>query len=310
MPLWALLAASLLASSPARAAKEVRGTLELASGYRKDSLNWNIGFPATPGSPDVLSELTWRRVVVYDFQLRLSLEYAGVLQGRLKLGRGVIVDGDVQDSDFGGSGRTFEFSRSDSKANKGYTQDVSLGVGARISGAKFSLSPLPLGMSYDSLNLRMSNGVQTHSSCAPNGQCGAPVGPITGLNSSYNASWTGPWSGVDAEFAEDDFLLRLTYEYHWKAKYSGKADWNLRQDLAHPVSFKHAATGAGTVAELRLDYVAASNWSVGIAGTYQSWSAEAGTDTTFLAGGAQGAAKLNKVRWNSLAASVVLALRH
>lgn len=80
------------------------------------------------------------------------------------------------------------------------------------------------------------------------------TGSFEGLNSTYDAKREGVWLGFDLVWEISEGLdFSGTFEYYW-ADYEGEADWNLRDDFAHPVSFRHDADGTGTVISICLKY--------------------------------------------------------
>ena len=135
----------------------------------------------------------------------------------------------------------------------------------------------------------------------------APVGPIVGLDSTYDAEWQGLWVGCDINYAIDkkhSFYAEL--EYHW-ADYYAEANWNLRTDLAHPRSFEHDADGSGVVITLGFNVSLKQQWTLNINVDYQKWSTDAGTDTVFLASGTTLETPLNEVNWESHAVMMGIA---
>jgi len=89
-------------------------------------------------------------------------------------------------------------------------------------------------------------------------------------------------------------------EYHL-VDYSASANWNLRADLEHPVSFIHAASGDGVVLSLGAAYAVDKNWKIDFMMEQQNWSTGAGNDQVFLADGTVGYTRLNAVNWDSTA---------
>jgi hypothetical protein len=309
----AVAALLLLSCIPARALEpgDLDGTFEFVPGYRRDDINFNIASSASGATtPDVLSELTWKHLISYDFTARARVEYKHGLAGRMSLGYGWIVDGDNQDSDYGADGRALEWSRSNSKANTGRVFDFSFGMGYKIKGKNYSVTPMLLGYATSRQSLSIRHGTQTVAGCSPTGACSAPLGSINGLNSAYRTNWTGPWVGVDLEYKAGEFIYNANLEYHYRTVYKATANWNLRTDLDHPVSFSHLATGAGKVVDLGVHYLPNRDWSIGLAWIYQQWMVGPGSQTYHLAGGSVSVTQLNKVRWESVEGAISVALRH
>jgi hypothetical protein len=289
-----ILIAALLV--PAVAVAEITTEMDIDAGVRLDNLDWNIAGNINGTNPDVLSELTWSDLWIV--QLRASgkamLNESFLI--RTFAGYGWIVDGNNQDSDYAGPDRTYEFSRSNNSADDGSVLDASIGFGYqfRPRNGRFRIAPL-VGYSYHEQNLRMQDGFQTLDPYGIIGQ----TGPFPGLDSSYDARWMGPWAGIDMSL---DYGRKLAFlvslELHL-ADYDAEADWNLRQDFAHPVSFTHEADGFGIVTSLGGQYTVNSDLSLGLTQHFQFWTTEAGTDRTYFSDGTIAATQLNEVNWES-----------
>lgn len=308
-----LASAAFIAFLPTQAAaRDVldRLDLDLTGGYRVDQLDWNIAGDINGYDPDVLSELTWEELESYQVSARGKVvmanprfPFGGMARGGFSYGD--LYSGTNQDSDYNGDGRTREFSRSNNQADNGEVWDASLGGGVVFANRSrtFSVAPL-VGFSFHEQNLTIHDGYQTINDPAntpplPPGVAVPPVGPIAGLNSTYESEWRSGWVGVDVDYIPAPFFdIHGTVEFH-SGKYEAEADWNLRSDLQHPRSFRHTADDAtGFVT------------SVGMrAGTgrvfftvdfhYQKWRAEDGLDRTYFSDGTIGVTKLNEVNWEA-----------
>ena len=291
------------------AAIDVDLDLGLQGGYRVDKLAWSIAGNSSGTNPNVLSELTWRNLEIYQVGATANIlaERTGAAlfaYGRGRLDYGWINDGENQDSDFRGDNRTLEWSRSISDAGGGAVYDLSIGggTGFRLLAGRLTVIPL-LGYSYHRQNLTMQNGIQALSdrSNAPAGSVPMPLGPFVGLDSAYEAEWRGPWGGIDLHWQPFQHLtLSGGSEFHWAA-YHANARWNLRPDLAQPVSFAHEADAKGMLFTLGLDFEMAAAWLVGFEARYQHWEAGPGSDRLFFANGNNVATRLNEVTWESAA---------
>jgi len=273
-------------------------------GYRSDDLSWNIAGDTTGNNPNILSELEWEDLGIFQIKGSNVTVFRGVyLKGSFAYGW--IFSGDVQDSDYLADNRGLEFSRSNNSADDGNTLDASIGIGYQfLFGSGFvGISPM-IGYSYHEQNLTMTDGNQTVTSIlAP------PLGGFEDLDSSYDTEWKGPWLGVDIAFtspsfdeseAEDRYELILGFEYNW-ADYEAEADWNLRTDFAHPKSFEQDADGYGIVISGEFNFFFNRHWALNFNGYYQTWESDSGLDRTFLADGTVLETRLNKVDWNSYA---------
>lgn len=292
------VAMMVVPTGAATAGAEQKG-ISLDAGFRRDSLDWNIA--DYDNSPNVLSELTWRDLNI--FQVKGEMAGANVehIYFRATFDYGWVLSGENQDSDYDGDNRTLEFSRSINGVDGSSVWDLSLGFGQEFSfGNKGQHRFIPqAGLSYNSQNLRMSNGHQVIPG----------PGPIPGLRSSYDATWAGLWLGADTLLdLRESGNLRLRLEYHWKAWYSANANWNLRDEFAHPVSFEHEAVGEGLL--LGLAWRGApirKRWVLGADLTYQIWTTDSGTDRVYWSDCyCYSETPLNEVNWSSLALSVSL----
>lgn len=282
------------------AATEIQGGLALEAGYRLDSLCWNIAGDSSGHNPDVLSELSWRHLQISQVKLSGSAEndrFASVGLSpymRGTVGFGLIVNGRNQDSDYRGDDRTREFSRYNNSAGGGNVIDLSLAGGGKASFGvrRYFLAPL-LGFSYYGQNLRMRDGNKTLSDDP------ASLGPIPGLNSTYEAAWYGPWLGFDASAVVDQsWTLVAGIEWHL-VSYRAVANWNLRSDLAHPKSFEHTGDGDGLIWRLEAHHAVTPRLKLMAGGEWRDFSIHSGRDRLFFADGQQESTRLNEVQWRS-----------
>jgi len=178
--------------NPAQAA-DIKTDLSLSTGFHVDDLNWNIAGNISGNNPNVLSELTWSDLETLQATVNGKALINEWLYLRGSLGYGWTFSGDNLDSDFSGNDRTQEYSRSSNSADGGRVLDGAIGLGYQFSwlSEKFKLSPL-LGYSYSALKLTLRDGVQV---IATPGKT-PPAGPIQGLDSTYDASWLGPWEST------------------------------------------------------------------------------------------------------------------
>ena len=301
-----------------KTAPRIKSELVLSAGYRVDDFDWNIAGDIHGNSPNVLSELTWDDLEIYQLELYNKTIVREVFYLRGSLSYGWIKGGGNQDSDYLEDNRSLEFSRSNNGADDGNTLDASLGMGYPFTfGSGFvGLTPL-VGYSYHEQNLTMTDGSQTITwiSLDPDFPDGPPLGPMVGLDNTYEAQWKGPWVGFDLIFTSKDVHrywaqveAYVNLEYHW-ADYCAEADWNLRTDFAHPKSFEHDADGDGIALSAGWNVVWSDHWALNANFDYQEWSADHGTDRTFFSDGSVEETRLNEVNWKSYAITVGLSYR-
>ena len=289
-------------------------------GYRRDDLDWNIAGDSSGNNPNVLSELTWDDLESVQAKIKGSIVWPNVIALRGSANYGWIFDGKNQDSDFAGNDRTMEFSRSNNNADDGNVLDASVAIGYPFrfgQGVIGTITPL-VGYSYHEQNLTITDGNQTISIPVITDSIvivPPPPGPFPGLDSKYETEWQGPWIGFDMRFKAKEiralahrFEPYFSFEYHW-ADYDAKAEWNLRTDLAQPVSFKHEADGNGIVLGAGFDVVILPDLALNLNLNYQDWETDAGDDIVFFADGTSVTTQLNEVNWTSYAVSLGLTLR-
>ncbi|NOT20822.1 MAG: hypothetical protein HOP24_11250 [Sideroxydans sp.] len=277
-----------------RDAADLPFVYSVSVGMRRDHLNWNIA----NGNVNIASEVDFAKTTLQ--QLRLAGEWnvidAWALRGMFSTGS--VNSGTNRDSDYAARDRTQEYARSQSKTG-GAVRDLSLALAHKIKlgdfkqGGTLQLTPL-LGLSIHQQSLTLYDGNQvmpTH-------------GVLIGLNNSYDAVWQGPWIGMDAAFDfGGDLSLISSVEYHW-VNFRAEANWNLRNDLSHPVSFKHVANGHGLSASLGAAYQYSRPLSLHVLLERQQWRTATGYDQTNFSYGGTGYYTLNPVQWESQAVSV------
>jgi hypothetical protein len=305
-----LISASIWAAVVVNAPEATGADLELGikTGVRIDRLDWNIAANLAGTNPNILSELTWEDLEIFqvgiDGRLITGKNRRAGFYLRGHINYGWILDGQGHDSDFLDDNRTNEFSRSTFVTSDDDVFDASIGAGVQWRFWRQLLSlALLSGFAHHEQNLRMTDGVQIIDRISHSPELG-PFPEWLQLNSTYAARWWGPWAGVDVELRPHPRFSALgTLEYHW-GNYRADADWNLRNDFAHPVSFRHEADNAsGIVVTFAGRYLFARNWALELTLGYQQWKAKNGIDLTFFADGATGATKLNEVNWESHAAT-------
>lgn len=263
----------------------------VSAGYRKDNFKWSIA----DGGINVASEVNWENTVIAELRAtgKVNLGSNWLLRGIYTTG--AVKSGSNQDSDYAGSDRTLEFSRSNNRTG-GSVRDVSIGFGRKFrlfdqtSGGGLCFVPL-VGLSIHQQSLTMYDGQQT-----------VPAnGTIIGLNNSYDAQWKGAWLGLDGLVGlNENISLSATVEYH-RVDYSAEATWNLRTDFAQPVSFRHVAKGYGVLASAGVSYRISRNFLMSASFERQKWNTYMGYDQTNLSYGATVYYTLNPVNWDSTA---------
>lgn len=299
------------------AAEDQPTDVSLSLGYRVDSLDWSISGAGNPAGsdPNILSELEWREMDILQLSGKFSTVNTDGVYFRGVANYGWALDGSNRDSDYAGSDRTLEFSRSVSDVDGSRVLDVSGGLGFTFMAGEsdqYRINPM-VGYSYHRQDLRMKNGNQTlwDSSNAviynPVLAGERPLGPFAGLNSRYDAEWYGPWLGADMFLDLQNGAMAFARLEGHLVNFWAEADWNLRTDFAHPVSFEQDADGYGWVLELGwMDIASRHHWAWGVSASLQSWSTDAGTDRTFFSDNTSFEGRLNEVNRSSYSFNVTL----
>lgn len=305
--LWSAVFISVCISTPCIALGQdelEKFDLSIDSGYRMDELDWNQAGPG--GSPNVLSELEWSDLEIYQVGAKAAVNmhndafrFGGTY--RLSVNYGTITAGDNRDSDYAGDDRTLEFSRSLNDAGDGEVWDLSTAVGLILfpKNNRIRIYPL-LGYSFHEQNLALTGGNQIIP----------PTGPFDNLDSTYDSEWKGFWTGIDVEFFPTSIMtLFAGIEFH-AADYDAKANWNLRTDLQHPVSFTNEsddATGFIVDGGMQIKLSDAVLFNAGV--EYKKFEAEEGTHTKYFTDGTTSAVRLNEVNWESYSIMAGLTFR-
>mgnify|MGYP000848880964 FL=1 len=285
----------------------------LAVGLRQDRLLWHIAADMSgTATPNVLSELEWTQVRLLGINGHVDWPLAGSLDLGARMGVGFVVDGRNRDSDWLGDDRNNEFSRSYADVRGHGALDLALELAWRLPGREGShLAPL-LGYAWQSLHLNGRNGHQTIAPVTDddgNYLGGTPVDAdfTQTLDSTYEASWQGPYLGLAGELAAGAWRLSGRIERH-HSDYRAEADWNLRDDFAHPVSFQHRGEGRGWRLATELEWRRADGlrFTLGLSG--RRFRLDNGTDQIYFSDGSSSVTRLNQVKWRS--AELQLGLRY
>lgn len=276
--------------------------VELSTGYRQDNLHWSIADPS--GTPNILSELQWKNIQIWEVQAQARVLFQDVLYMRGMADYGRIYGGHNQDSDYAGDHKTLEFSRSRADSNKGEVFDFSGGVGLLLGlecwGSDLKLYPL-VGYSLNEQHFRDHNGRLLINSAFSELGDELPLGdlgPIPGLHSNYRAKWEGPWAGIDAylPLSCGETEVFGTFEYH-RVRYHGTAHWNLRTDFVRDFQ-QSAKQGYGFYGSAGFTHRIWCNSFIGVTGSYTWMNSRHGKDKTYLATGTE-TTRFNEAIWQS-----------
>ena len=285
----------------------VEADIRFSPGVRYDRLDWS-----TAGSgdnyPNILSELAWTDLYSHQWTLEGAFTVKPNFHWRGAVSFALIESGQVRDSDYDGDNRTREYSRSISETSDDYLWDVTMGIGPAFHPGKGRLMLAPLiGFSVHSQDLRITNGTQVIATPPRT----PPLGPLDpALNSTFQTQWKGPWVGIDLRYKTDRHPSKsaaefgLSLEYHFAASYSAEANWNLRSDLQHPVSFRQRAQGQGLQVSGVWSILYNQRIGLNLGLKYQYWTTSSGTISIFRSDGEILEARLNSVNRESTSFSI------
>lgn len=282
--------------------RNIETSFMLTSGLRKDDFQWSIAGNGAGTGPNVLSQLTWSDVDSYYTALSNRTIFNRNLYFRGVLDYAFIQNGRIQDSDYRVDNRQDEYSRSISNSGGDQIWDISIGAGYPFyfMQDRLMLAPL-LGYAYHAQNLRIQDGVQVITWAS-----GPDLGPLDGLNSTYRSVWHGPWFGFDLSYRPSTkafggrypMAFGFSLEYHY-ADYEAEANWNLRSDFQHPVSFEHFADGQGISLSAEWHLGLSAQWDFVFQTTFQRWKTGNGLDQVYNSNGTIGQTRLNEVEWRN-----------
>ncbi len=127
-----------------------------------------------------------------------------------------------------------------------------------------------------------------------------PVGAIDGLNSSYEAQWSGPWIGFEMWEKVGSHTILFRYQ-HYEVDFEATGNWNLQ--ASH---FEQEADGEGGTMRIEYQYSFSDYLSLGTVYNWNRWVAKKGTYTLFNADGSSDSALLDKVSWEYYTISINL----
>jgi len=250
----------------------------VAGGFQSMNLHWSIAGNSAGQSPNVYSELKWRRVggASAEASLRFGLGQRWVFFGE---GSRVFTSaGRVSDRDYAGDNREYNIYSADFAARGGYGYSVDGGVGYQLLfGERLTLVPA-LGYGVSGQHLTITD----------------PGGLYDFLNSYYQTSWYGPLVRASVLWKPGRWQVSGIVTYH-QVRYRAKADWNLITDFDHPVSFRHRADGFGIEGKLGVGYRVWRGVEVFVTMNGNAWETGTGIDELYRSGGWLQQTQLNEV---------------
>ncbi|MEJ2678428.1 MAG: hypothetical protein P8174_05040 [Gemmatimonadota bacterium] len=121
---------------------------------------------------------------------------------------------------------------------------------------------------------------------------------MAGLDSRYEAVWAGPWIAGEATVGlpRSTLLARLTL--HPLTRFRSRGRWNLRYDLAQPLSFAQWDAGWGWALDARYGYRMSERLRFTIGVRRSVMVAKDGRDIAYAANGDAYGSQLIEARWD------------
>jgi hypothetical protein len=250
----------------------------VVGGFQSMNLHWSIAGNSAGQSPNIYSELKWRRVNGASAQAAVRYGMGRRWIFFAEGSRMFTSAGRVSDKDYSGDNRSGVLYSGDFSGSGGYGFFVGAGAGYRLwSGSGFELVP-SAGYAVSGQHLTITD----------------PGGYFDFLNSTYQTSWYGPFVRVSADWKPGRWRVRGSVTYH-QVSYRAKADWNLIADFDHPVSFRHRADGFGIEGELGAGYRVYRGVEVFLAMSGNAWETGTGIDELYRSTGPSQQTQLNEV---------------
>ncbi|MGJ1432225.1 hypothetical protein ACR79M_11665 [Sphingobacterium spiritivorum] len=238
--------------------------------------NWSIAGNIDGKNPNILSELTWKDNVAWGAGARFSV----ILHPRIKLSlqaeHSFIVSGTVRDVDYSGDNRTL--------VDRDMTYDSGEG----------NVSFATLQLNY----LLWRGGIDVEGYVFPQYQYTSltMIDPTLDLRSTYKSKLLGGGIGLKlGKVISPKWKMSLSPQFALN-KYTAVANWNLREEFAHPVSFKHKIDAPQWSGVFDVTYSPTSKLYFLASARYNSLlNAKNGTDQLFYSNGESTHTRLNEV---------------
>lgn len=261
--------------------------ISLSTGYRVDNLDWSIS--AEQGLYHIRFELDYNDIEIWHstFQSAFIIKDSYL---HLSYSEGTIFNGKGFDSDYQLNGKNVLTHKSKFEINDDNVKDLIFGVRYQFEYLNNNLSLIPLlGLFKHEQNLHMTKGKWIYP-CSDK---------IEWLDSTYETEWKGWWLGIKTSYnITTNWVTYASIKYN-RSEYEAEANWNLREDFAHPTSFEHEAYGYGYDVNVGIFYNIYKKLNIGLNYLWRDWIAEDGIDRLYLQSGEKIESELDEVNWES-----------
>jgi len=212
--------------------KKVKTIISPINGLSFTHLQFNIAATKDGGTPNILSEIIWKKNLMYHYGVESSLFYGQFnLNSSLIFGTGL--SGDVTDTDYAEDNRTSPFFEGKYSSRTSSMKSIKINVGYQLNVAKnFIIRPSFL------LNLNWKKFMILNSSHLNESDDKYELG----LKSYYKMNDPNYGARLNFNFLLDRFLLQ-NYFGAGLMNMRAYGNWNLRDDLKHPKSYEQSGNG-------------------------------------------------------------------
>lgn len=287
--------------------QEFNYLFHIDSGYRHDTVEWDVAAPG--GAPNTQMTAEWQDIEMAELKggFNIGMPYGLTLNGQT--GYAWTVDGAGRQQYFLGDNQTRLFSDTRHDGSNGDAWNVSLALGrAFIFGSPesspvwFKATPLA-GYAWRQQDLSLRNGQQQLNATGFSTQ-------TANVENDYRMRMHGPWLGMDLNLSIlQSHQLFASFQHHW-ADYQGKGRWRQAAALLEqPLGFEHSTDITGIVASAGYRFFARDGWGLSLAFDYQKWDGESGVERSFLSDGNELEARLNDISQESVGVNFGINMR-
>lgn len=277
-----LFAVVIFSSATLSGEEGYQSSYDIGLSIRKDHGQWTIAGFDTP----VLSDLDWTSLDIIELRGSADYFFSENFFLNFQLALGKMHSGKNRDSDYANDNGVVREALRTYADTKGQTFDFSIGLGMKYKlDEKFDISPV-IGYSYHRQDHTMTNGTRVlfnpylfdiidgvDDDGYPNITETGTV-PFSGLNSTYDASWSGIYFGAKLEYEHSKKLrFSLLAQYH-SIDYRADQHWNLFNR-----NFSNEADAKGYQLELKAIYKANPKYDFWVGLSYLSFDSDRGTQT-------------------------------
>jgi hypothetical protein len=271
-------------------AQAPRFQLSTGASININNFQWSIAGNVQGQSPDILSELKFQTITsagVFLNGLYRPIKNVTIQASYQKNGT---VSGSVIDIDYDGDNRTGIVYKERFSSSKGYLETISTGATYNIVvKEKYKLKA---GIDY--------------TSTTQNYYLHRPA--IEKLQTTYRSTWNGPGLSAGGDYYINKSFSAHAFLVYYFITYKAEANWNLRREFEHPVSFVQNAKGNMMAGKLDVVFRLNSVVSLMVNGTIGRSTTQKGFDIAYLTNDTQPVTRFNGACRNNGEARIGMAV--